>query len=158
MARVKNSVDSAGHSAQQAAVTASAVPVMVAAARHSRRASRTSTAIAGVSLKAAASPLSAPRRRERPGTASRSSATRAMRTALTCPYSMVLGTGSSAVTAARASQGAAPAATSFAAPRRRSSAHRVAATHRGVAATSSTWAVRSDPQVRGVSASAAKGG
>ena len=81
-----------------------------------------------------------------------------MRTALICPYSMVLGTGSSTATAARASQGAAPAATSFAAPRRRSSAHRVAATHRGVAATSSTWAVRSDPQVRGVSASAAKGG
>ena len=90
MADRKNRADSAGETIQHRAVTPMAVPVMVAAVRHSRRASRTTTAIAGVSLKAAASPAPTPRQGDLAGTANRSTATSIMRIALTCPYSMVL--------------------------------------------------------------------
>ena len=86
----KNRADSRGLRAQHARVTPDAVATMVAAARHCLRTRSTTTAMAGVSLKAAARPHRTPRQRELAGTASRSTATRAARTALTWAYSMVL--------------------------------------------------------------------
>ena len=106
MAEVKNSQDSAGAARPARSVSPTALPAMVAAARHSRRARSTRIATAGVSLIAAARPLRAPRQREHSGTRNRSTATSAMRMALTCAYSMVLGKGSSAITPASASHGA----------------------------------------------------
>ena len=106
MAEVKNSQDSAGAARAARSVSPTALPVMVAAARHSRRARSTRIATAGVSLIAAARPLRAPRQRERSGTRNRSTATSAMRMALTCAYSMVLGKGSRAMTPMSASHGA----------------------------------------------------
>ena len=85
MAEAKKRRDCAGSASQQAAVIPTAVAVMVAAARHSRRMRKTASAIAGVSLKEAATALATPRRREDSGTARTSTATSAMRTALTCP-------------------------------------------------------------------------
>ena len=81
MAEVKNCQVSAGAARAARPVSPTALPAIVVAARHSRRARSTRIATAGVSLIAAARPDSAPRHREPPGTASRSTATSAMRMA-----------------------------------------------------------------------------
>ena len=85
MAEAKKRREDSGSASQQAAVIPAAVPAMVAAARHSRRMRKTASAIAGVSLKEAATAQRTPRSREDSGTARTSRATSAMRTALTCP-------------------------------------------------------------------------
>ena len=155
MAERKNRADSVGLASQASAVAPSAVPVIVAAARHSRRATSTSTAMAGVSLTAAASPQSTPR--PRPRTSRRSTATIAMRMALTCPYSMVLGMGSRVIRAANAIQGAAPHAVRQVPPSARSTTAAVTATQIGVATVSCTWNQRSGSTVKGVMTHAANG-
>jgi len=84
-------------------------------------------------------------------------ATSAMRMALTCAYSMVLGKGSSTTTPSRAIHGARPCAVLILAPRRLRTAYVVTAAHSGVATTSSAVADWYDIQVRGVMTQAASG-
>jgi hypothetical protein len=86
--------DSRGATANPTAVAASPDTAAVTTARRSPRSSRNSTNAAGVSLTAAAIPISRPRG-QRGCRTRQSAATRAMSSRLTCPNSMVCTTGSS---------------------------------------------------------------